>query len=69
MLGVLMALPVPFTNYPLGGLILLFALALLERDGVLMLIAWVSSLVGSVSLGLLSGNLLAQAGRWLDGML
>jgi hypothetical protein len=69
MLGVLMALPVPFTNYPLGGLILLFALALLERDGVLMLVAWVSSLVGSVSLGLLSGNLLAQAGRWLDGML
>lgn len=66
LLGVLMSLPIPFTNYPLGGLILLFALALLERDGVLMLIAWVSSVVGSVSLGLVSGNLLAQAGKWLD---
>ena len=69
LLGILMALPVPFTNYPLGGLILLFALALLERDGVLLLVAWAGTLVGSASFGLLSGNLVAQAGKWLDALL
>ena len=68
-LGFLMALPIPFTNYPLGGLILLFALALLERDGLLLLIAWISTSAASVSLGLLSGNLLAQTMRWLSAVL
>ena len=37
LLGLLLALPIPLTNYVFGGLILLYALALLERDGALML--------------------------------
>src|SRR3546814_654013 len=39
LLGLLLALPIPFTNYIFGSLLLLFALALLERDGALMIVA------------------------------
>ena len=42
LLGLLLALPIPFTNYLFGGLLLLFALALLERDGALMIVAWIA---------------------------
>ena len=34
MLGLLLALPIPFTNYVFGVLMLLFVFSLLERDGV-----------------------------------
>jgi hypothetical protein len=40
LLGLLMALPIPFTNYPFGVLLMLYALALVERDGALLLVAW-----------------------------
>src|SRR5690606_24099412 len=40
LLGVLLALPVPGTNYPFGLVLLAFAIALVERDGRLMLVAW-----------------------------
>lgn len=66
LLGLLLSLPIPLTNYLLGALLLLFALALLERDGVLMLIAWVSGTAAIVVFGLLSGNLAAMAMRWVD---
>lgn len=52
-LGLLLSLPIPFTNYVLAGLLLLFALALLERDGVLMLAAWVAGLAAIASFGAL----------------
>src|SRR5690606_23706972 len=39
-LGILLSLPIPLTNYPIGLLILAYAVALIERDGVLLLIAW-----------------------------
>jgi hypothetical protein len=39
-LGVLLCLPLPLTNYPFGLILLAFSFALIERDGVLMLIAW-----------------------------
>ena len=42
LLGLLLALPIPLTNYVFGVLLLLFALALLERDGALMLVAWIA---------------------------
>ena len=48
------------------GLLMLFAFALLERDGVLMLVAWVAGSIAVASFGMLSGNLAAQAARWLD---
>ena len=66
LLGVLLALPIPFTNYVFGGLLLLFALALLERDGWLMAVAWIAGAIAIGVFGVLSGNLAAAAARWLD---
>lgn len=66
LLGLLLALPVPFTNYLFAGLLLLFALALLERDGVLMALAWVSGSAAVVVFGVLSGSLASAAADWID---
>lgn len=66
-LGVLLALPIPLTNYLFGMLLLLFALALLERDGALMCVAWVAGGSAVLVVGLLSGNLVAMVAGWLDG--
>lgn len=57
-LGLLLSLPIPLTNYVLAALLILFALALLERDGVLMLVAWAAGVAAIVSLGALSGTAL-----------
>lgn len=68
LLGVLLALPIPFTNYVFGFLLLLFAFALLERDGVLLLVAWIAGGIAVVVFGFLSGNLVeattALLARW-----
>ena len=68
LLGLLLALPIPLTNYLFGGIILLFALALLERDGALMLAAWGIGLAALATTGALSGGLVAMvedlAARW-----
>ncbi|WP_101925827.1 MULTISPECIES: exopolysaccharide biosynthesis protein [Luteimonas] len=65
LLGVLLALPIPFTNYVFGVLLLAFALALLERDGALMLAAWVAGIVAIGFFGVLSGALATAATEWL----
>ncbi len=56
-LGLLLALPIPFTNYLFGALLLLFVFALLERDGALMLLAWLVGAITAATFGLISGNL------------
>lgn len=70
LLGLLLALPIPFTNYVFGVLLLLFALALLERDGALMLVAWVAGGAAVIVFGFLSGHLVAATtefvGRWFS---
>ena len=66
LLGVLLALPIPLTNGLFGALLLLFALALLERDGALMLVAWAAGAISIAVFGVLSGNLAALAARWMD---
>ncbi len=66
LLGMLLSLPIPFTNYLLGGLILLFALALLERDGAMMLVAWTAGIIAIGTTGALSGGLMAAIQPWLD---
>lgn len=53
-LGFLLSLPIPFTNYPFGLLLLAFAVALIERDGVLMAVAWGIGTVTALAFGLLS---------------
>jgi hypothetical protein len=40
LLGAMLSLPLPLTNYPFGLILLAFAFALIERDGRLMLVAW-----------------------------
>ncbi|WP_334178214.1 exopolysaccharide biosynthesis protein [Pseudoxanthomonas sp.] len=62
LLGILLALPIPFTNYVFGFLLLLFALALLERDGALLLVAWAIGSIAVVVFGFLSGNLVEATG-------
>ena len=66
LLGVLTSLPIPLTNFLFGGLLLLYALALLERDGVLMLVSWAAGLIAIAVFGVLSGTLAAQASHFLD---
>lgn len=53
-LGVLLCLPIPLTNYPFGLILLAYSFALIERDGALMLIAWalgVSEIVAVAGFG------------------
>jgi len=66
LLGVLLALPIPFTNVVFALLLLLLALALLERDGALMLLAWVAGSAAVLVLGVLSGELAIRAAWWID---
>ena len=42
-LGTLLALPIPFTNWPFGIVLCLFALGLIERDGALIVFGWVAA--------------------------
>ena len=69
LLGFLLSLPIPLTNYLFGGLLLVFALALLERDGALMVIAWVGGIVAIVVFGVLSGSLLQAVTPWIDRLI
>lgn len=39
-LGGLLALPIPLTNYPFGLILLVFAVALIERDGRTLALGW-----------------------------
>ncbi|HBK45221.1 MAG TPA: hypothetical protein DDZ67_02045 [Xanthomonadaceae bacterium] len=55
--GLLLSLPIPFTNYLFGTILLLFALALLERDGALMAACWVMGAACVGVFGLASGEL------------
>ncbi len=67
LLGLLLALPVPFTNYLFGVLLLLFVFALLERDGALMLVAWIIGAIAVVVFGFLTGNLMQMLMTTVDG--
>jgi hypothetical protein len=44
LIGVLLALPIPFTNYLFGGMLIAFAFALVERDGALLIGVWTATL-------------------------
>lgn len=68
LLGILLALPIPFTNYLFGTLMLAYALALLERDGALMLACWVAGLAAIAVFGVASGALATAAAHWLPAL-
>lgn len=65
LLGVLLALPIPFTNYLFGVLLLAYALALLERDGALLLVSWAAGIAAIAFFGVAGGALAALATEWL----
>lgn len=44
LIGILLALPIPFTNYVFGGMLIAFAFALVERDGALLIAVWTATL-------------------------
>lgn len=60
-LGFLLALPLPGTNYPFGAVLLLYAIALIERDGRTMAIAWIAGIVEIVVVAIMS----KQIAEWL----
>ena len=63
--GALLWLPTPFTNYLFGVILLLFALALLERDGVLLALCWVAAIACAVIFGAAAEQILDLfAGGW-----
>jgi hypothetical protein len=68
-LGTLLLLPIPMTNYLFAVVLLLFALALLERDGRLMAAAWTAGAVVGTIVSVLSGSLIGAAARWIDGLM
>jgi hypothetical protein len=53
-IGVALALPIPFTNYVFGILLVVYAVALIERDGITLLVAWLASIGIAVALLTLS---------------
>ena len=53
--GFALALPIPFTNYVFGVLLVVYAVALIERDGAALIVAWLASVAGAIALLTLSG--------------
>ncbi|HJT97207.1 MAG TPA: exopolysaccharide biosynthesis protein [Rhodanobacteraceae bacterium] len=43
LIGVALSLPIPFTNFLFGFLLVVYAVALIERDGIALAIAWLAS--------------------------
>lgn len=66
LLGLLLSLPIPFTNVLFAILLLVFALALLERDGRLVIVAWITSAVAIGFFGVLSGSLAGMVAKWWE---
>jgi hypothetical protein len=64
--GVLLALPIPFTNYVFGVLLVLYAVALIERDGAALIVAWLASLAGAIVLLTLSGAAIEAVRKMLS---
>jgi hypothetical protein len=64
-LGFLLALPLPGTNYPFGAVLLLYAIALIERDGRTMGLAWIAGLVEIVVVAVMS----KQIAEWIASLL
>lgn len=64
LIGILLALPIPFTNYLFGLTVLLFAVALIERDGALLLVMWTVCIVLIVASLVLSDVAFELVRRW-----
>jgi hypothetical protein len=68
--GVLLALPLPLTNYPFAGLMLPTTIALIERDGRLLAIGWASATAQTLAVLFFSSEIAelgTAAWRWMLG--
>ena len=65
LIGMVLMLPIPFTNIPIGILLLVYCFALIERDGALMLAAWALGTGTIATTLLLSNHLLDRIWDWL----
>lgn len=63
-LGILLALPIPLTNYFYALLLLLHAIALIERDGGLLLASWILGIAAMLASVLLSGQGISLLQNW-----
>ena len=61
--ALVLALPIPLTNYPLALVLVLAGVALVEDDGIALVIAWVLMAATNVTFLLLSGTLVEWAGH------
>lgn len=66
LLGVLLSLPIPLTNYPFGLLLLLYAFAIVERDGALLIVAWVLGCATIIACAFLSTEVVELAQQVLS---
>ena len=66
LLGLLLALPIPFTNVLFALLLLLVALSLIERDGRLLLVSWFIGTFAVLVFGVLSGELARRSAWWIE---
>lgn len=66
LLGILLFLPIPGTNYIFALLILLYAIAFIEKDGGIMLMCWGIGLAVIIVFGVMSGTLVAQFNSLLE---
>ena len=67
-LGMILALPIPGTNYVFGALLLGYSLALIERDGKLMLLCWTLGLVEMTAVPYISAVFIAWGARFTAWM-
>ena len=66
LVGVALALPIPFTNYVFGLLLVVYAVALIERDGITLIIAWIASAGVAIALLSLSHAAFDTIRAWLS---
>lgn len=64
-LGILLALPIPLTNYPFGVIVLAFSFGFIERDGILLGLGWIFGLIEIVILAFSSSYIIAQCEKIL----
>jgi hypothetical protein len=63
--GLVLALPIPLTNYPLALVLLLAGVALVEDDGIVLAVSWLLMAATIVSFLLLSETLVQAVQRLL----
>jgi len=64
-IGILLSLPIPFTNYPFGLIVLLYAVALIERDGALLIVVWVATLGIAIACVSFTDVVVAKMHHWI----